>query len=94
MERYVNVNKLVNSLTNNAALKTYYTLLLMAEDTVAKDIVDQHFWQKFEELPKDEKGFLRKALQEAEKNLLLVTQNLHQEIRDWKDSEQQLKQAA
>ena len=94
MERYFNVNKLVNSLTNNEGLKTYYTLLLMADTTAEKDTVDKRFWQKFGELAQDEKILMRRALQEAEKNLLAATKNLHQEIKGYKDVWSELKQAA
>ena len=94
MDRYINVNNLVNKLTNNAALKTYYTLLLMTNGEIAKDEVDKQFWQKFDELNPTERGLMRKALQEAEKNLLIATQNLHQEIKDYKNEGQHLKQAA
>ncbi len=94
MERYFNVNKLVNSLTDNEALKTYYTLLLMAETPSEKEAVDQRFWQKFDELPQAEKASMRLALQEAEKNLLAATKNLHQEVKAYKDEFGQMKQAA
>ena len=94
MERYFNVNKLVNSLTNNEGLKTYYTLLLMADTTAEKDTVDKRFWQKFGELTQDEKSLMRRALQEAEKNLLVATKNLRQEIKAYKDEWNELKQAA
>ncbi len=94
MDRYFNVNKLVNSLTENEALKTYYTLLLMAENAIAKEGVDKHFWQKFDELAENEKALMRKSLQEAEKNLLLATKNLHQEVIDFKNNLQPFRQAA
>lgn len=94
MERYFNVNKLVNTLTDNEGLKTYYTLLLMAETSTEKEAVDKRFWQKFDELPQTEKPLMRRALQEAEKNLLAATKNLHQEIKEYKDEYGQMKQAA
>ena len=94
MERYFNVNKLVNNLTNNEGLKTYYTLLLMADTEAEKEAVDKRFWQNFDALTQEEKMLMRLALQEAEKNLLLSTQNLHQEIKDFKDEWEQVKQAA
>lgn len=94
MERYFNVNKLVNSLTDNDGLKTYYTLLLMADTPSEKEAVDNRFWQKFDELPQAEKTLMRLALQEAEKNLLAATKNLHQEIKEYKDEYGQMRQAA
>ena len=94
MEKYFNVNKLVNSLTHNQALKTYYTLLLMAETPSEKEAVDTRFWQKFDELPKEEKALMRLALQEVEKNLLAETKNLHQEVKAYKAKFGQLRQAA
>jgi hypothetical protein len=94
MEKYFNVNKLVNSLTQNEALKTYYTLLLMADTPSEKEAVDTRFWQKFDELPKEEKALMRLALQEVEKNLLAETKNLHQEVKAYKDEFGQLRQAA
>lgn len=94
MERYFNVNKLVNSLTDNEGLKTYYTLLLMADTPSEKEAVDDRFWQKFDELPQSEKALMRLALQEAEKNLLAATKNLHQEIKEYKDEYGRMRQAA
>jgi hypothetical protein len=94
MEKYFNVNKLVNSLTHNEALKTYYTLLLMADTPSEKESVDARFWQKFDELPKEEKALMRLALQEVEKNLLAETKSLHQEVKAYKDEFGQLRQAA
>lgn len=94
MERYFNVNKLVNSLTDNEGLKTYYTLLLMADTPTEKEAVDNRFWQKFDELPQAEKALMRLALQEAEKNLLAATKNLHQEIKEYKDEYGRMRQAA
>ncbi len=94
MERYFNVNKLVNSLTDNEGLITYYTLLLMADTPSEKEAVDKRFWQKFDELPQAEKSLMRRALQQAERNLLVATKNLHQEIKQYKDEFGLLKQAA
>ena len=94
MEKYFNINKLVNRLTDNEALKTYYTLLLMAETSSEKDAVDARFWQKFDELPAEKKVSMRKALQKVEKNLLTETQNLHQEVKQHKSEFGKLKQAA
>jgi hypothetical protein len=94
MEKYFNINKLVNRLTDNEGLKTYYTLLLMADTPSEKETVDNRFWQKFDELPTEEKRLMRLALQEVEKNLLAETKNLHQEVKSYKDEFGQLKQAA
>jgi hypothetical protein len=94
MEKYFNINKLVNRLTDNEGLKTYYTLLLMADTPSEKEAVDTRFWQKFDELPKEEKVLMRLALQDVEKNLLAETNNLHQEVKAYKDEFGQLKQAA
>ena len=94
MEKYFNINKLVNRLTDNEGLKTYYTLLLMADTPSEKETVDTRFWQKFDELPKEEKVLMRLSLQDVEKNLLAETNNLHQEVKAYKDEFGQLKQAA
>ena len=94
MEKYFSINKLVNRLTDNEALKTYYTLLLMADTPSEKEVVDARFWQKFDELPKEEKALMRLALQSVEKNLLAETKNLHQEVKAYKDEFGQLRQAA
>jgi hypothetical protein len=94
MEKYFNINKLVNRLTDNEGLKTYYTLLLMADTPSEKEVVDARFWQKFDELPTNEKRMMRLALQEVEKNLLAEAKNLHQEVKAYKDEFGQLRQAA
>ena len=94
MERYANVNKLVNELTDNPVLKTYYTLLLMEETIAQKDAVADRFWEKFDTLEPDEKTVIRRAFQEAEKNLLTVAKNLNQKFTDYAASLESLKQAA
>jgi hypothetical protein len=94
MFRYISVNKLVNTITNNEALKTYYTLLLMAESEAEKDSVDKRFWTQFNELNSEEKTIIRKALQTAEKGLLNATLELHQEVKDFKSELKQVKRAA
>ena len=94
MERYANVNKLVNELTDNPVLKTYYTLLLMEETIAEKDAVADSFWEKFDALAPDEQTVIRRAFQEAEKNLLTVAKNLNQKFTDYAASLESLKQAA
>jgi hypothetical protein len=94
MEKYFNINKLVNRFTDNEGLKTYYTLLLMADTPSEKEAVDMRFWQKFDELPTEDKRMMRLALQEVEKNLLAETKKLHQEVKAYKDEFGQLRQAA
>ena len=94
MERYANVNKLVNELTDNPVLKTYYTLLLMGETTAEKDAEDERFWEKFDALEPDEQTVIRRAFQEAEKNLLTVAKNLNQKFTDYAASLESLKQVA
>jgi hypothetical protein len=84
MFKYISVNKIVNSITDHEALKTYYTLLLMAENEAEKDAVDKRFWRQFKELDFDEKTVIRKALQAAEKVLLHAAVELHQEVQDFK----------
>ena len=94
MERYANVNKLVNELTDNPVLKTYYTLLLMEETIAEKDAVADRFWEKFDVLEPDEQTAIRRAFQEAEKNLLTVAKNLNQKFTDYAASLESLKQVA
>jgi isopenicillin N synthase-like dioxygenase len=94
MYKYISAHKIVNSITNHEGLKTYYTLLLMAESEAEKDAVDKRFWQQFKELNFDEKTVIRKALQEAEKGLLHAAVDLHQEVQDFKAELRQAKKAA
>lgn len=94
MYKYISAHKIAHSITENEALKTYYTLLLMAESEVEKDAVDKRFWRQFKELDFDEKANMRKALQAAEKGLLHAAVELHQEVQDFKDELRQAKKAA
>ena len=94
MERYINVNKLVNRLTDSEALKTYYTLLLMADSEEAKLLIDKQFWLKFEEINAADKSQIRLAFQQAERNLLKETKLLRQEVNDYKASVNKLSEAA
>ncbi len=94
MDKYFSINKLVNRLTDNEGLKTYYTLLLMADTPPEKEAVDARFWQKFDELSIDEQASMRAALQKVEKRLLAETKDLHQEVKQYKNEFGKLKQAA
>ncbi|MDZ7879255.1 MAG: hypothetical protein U5L45_16355 [Saprospiraceae bacterium] len=86
MEKYINVNRLVNRLTDNEALKTYYTLILMADTQEAKMATDKQFWQSFEMTNPTAKAAIRLAFQEAERNLLAETKRLRQDVTDYQSA--------
>jgi TRAP-type C4-dicarboxylate transport system substrate-binding protein len=66
----------------------------MADTPSEKEAVDTRFWQKFDELPIEEKKIMRLALQEVEKNLFTESKTLHQEVKQYKEDYGQLRQAA
>ena len=84
MHKYSNIQKLVNKLTENDALRTFYTLLLMSENEEEKRLVDARFWAAFQNLTDDEKIRLKADFKETVKKLPLLTEDLLIRVKDYK----------
>jgi hypothetical protein len=69
MQKFAHVNRLVTKLTENEALRTYYTLLLMAETDTSKSDIDNRFWNEFDALSENDKKALRDELKKVVKKL-------------------------
>ena len=84
MHKYSNIQKLVNKLTENEALRTFYTLLLMCENEDEKRLVDARFWAAFAELPENEQMLLKVDFRDAVKKLPFLTEDLLYRVKDYR----------
>lgn len=76
MHKFAQVNRIVTKLTENEALRTYYTLLLMAETDVSKSDIDNRFWIEFDALSENEQKIIREELKKVVKKLPELTTDL------------------
>jgi hypothetical protein len=76
MQKFAQVNRLVTKLTENEALRTYYTLLLMAETDASKSEIDNRFWSEFDALSEFEQKTMRDELKKVVKKLPELTADL------------------
>lgn len=84
MQKYSNIQKLVNKLTENEALRTFYTLLLMCENVEEKRLVDTRFWDAFQELSESEQKILKADFRDAAKKLPQLTDDLLHRVKDYR----------
>jgi hypothetical protein len=84
MLKYSNIQMLVNKLTKNEALRTFYTLLLMCENEGEKRLVDNRFWAVVQELPEHEQKILKADFREAAMNLPKLTDDLLRRVKDYR----------
>ena len=87
MLKYAQVHQLVSKLTENDVLRTFYTLLLMAETEEEKGKIDSKFWHELKELPKEEQEVLKAAFREATRKLPVLTKDLWMRVKDFSVSQ-------
>jgi hypothetical protein len=93
MQKFAHVNRLVTKLTENEALRTYYTLLLMAETDTSKSDIDNRFWNEFDALSENEQKILREELKKVVKKLPDLAADLQDRVVVFSDKHR-AKQAA
>jgi hypothetical protein len=93
MQKFAQVNRLVTKLTENEALRTYYTLLLMAETDASKSDIDNRFWNEFDALSENEQKTLREELKKVVKKLPELVADLQDRVVAFSDKHR-TKQAA
>jgi hypothetical protein len=69
MYKYISVNKIVMKVTDDEALRTFFTLYLMEEDEAKRDQIDEQFWQDLDVLPDEKKALLREKLKASFRKL-------------------------
>ncbi len=62
MKKYANVQDLVGRLTDDKTFRTFFTLYLMAESDVERQLLNDRFWKDAEELTKAEQQLLQAEL--------------------------------
>ena len=83
MFKYAQVYQLVSKLTENDVLKTFYTLLLMAETEDEKGKIDARFWLEFKSLPSEEQADLKRSFREATQKLPFLTNDLLVRVKEY-----------
>ena len=69
MYKYRNVNKLVMQLTDDEALRTFFTLYLMCENEVERSKIDETFMSEIDLLEGNEKVIIKEKLKQSLLNL-------------------------
>jgi hypothetical protein len=82
MNRYISVNKFVNRVTENEALRTFFTLLLMSNSTEQKKIVERDFWESVDALDPDIRENLFESYRLTLPQLLIMSRELRSEAID------------
>jgi hypothetical protein len=62
MDKYISVNKIVMQVTEDEALRTFFTLYLIEEDEEKRAIIDKAFWAEVEALPENQRVMMRQKL--------------------------------
>jgi hypothetical protein len=81
MNRYISVNKFVCRVTENEALRTFFTLLLMSEH---RETVEHDFWQNVEMLEPTIKEDLMNDYRKTLPQLLQMTKDLRSEVTEYR----------
>ena len=76
MDKYISVNKIVMKITEDEALRTFFTLYLIEDDDKKRDKIDEQFWEEIERLPENQKGIMREKLSACFRQLPTV-------VADW-----------
>ena len=72
MDKYISVNKIIMKVTDDEALRTFFTIYLIEDDEAKRDVIDKQFWAEMETMPENEKALMRKKLAACFRQLLLV----------------------
>ncbi|MBC7774349.1 MAG: hypothetical protein H7246_02840 [Phycisphaerae bacterium] len=72
------VHDMVNRLTDNPALRTFFTLYLMAKSSEERQVLSKQFWQEVETLQGAELQVLKDAFSRSFKQLLPMVNQLHE----------------
>ncbi|MFN0037562.1 MAG: hypothetical protein ACKVUS_21070, partial [Saprospiraceae bacterium] len=78
MRKYSMVHDMVTRLTDNAALRTFFTLYLMARSSEERQVLSKQFGQEAETLHGAELQTLKSAFARSFKQLLPMVNQLHE----------------
>ncbi len=59
MDKYTSINKIVMKVTDDEALRTFFTLYLAEDDECKRDALDDQFWAAIDILPENERLLMR-----------------------------------
>jgi hypothetical protein len=93
MYKYRNVNKLVMQLTDDEALRTFFTLYLMCENEDERSKIDETFMAEIELLEHTEKVIIKEKLKQSLLNLPKLLNQLEQNV-NFMLEKQKMKKAA
>jgi hypothetical protein len=80
MYKYRNVNKLVMQLTDDEALRTFFTIYLMCENEEERSKIDETFMGEIELLEDAEKVIIKEKLKQSLLNLPKLLNQLEQNV--------------
>lgn len=67
-------------LTDDAVLRTFFTLYFMADEDVEKAQIENVFWHELELLPDSEKGMMKEKLRQTLYNLQPILDEFKQDV--------------
>ena len=87
MEKYTQVQKIIQQLSDYPTLQTFYTLYLMAENDNERKTIEKRFWENVEKLSESEKREIKSEFTRSFLKLPLLAKNLSQKARSIRGSQ-------
>ena len=76
MDKYISINKIVMKVTDDEALRTFFTLYLAEDDERKRDALDDQFWAEIDILPENERLIMQQKFAACFQKLPLA-------VADW-----------
>jgi hypothetical protein len=93
MDKYISISKIVMNITEDALLRTFFTVYLFEDDDAKRNIIDEQFWADLERLPDNQKATMREKFRACFKQLPFVVAQWGQDV-DAYIATQQLRKVA
>jgi hypothetical protein len=84
---------MVMQLTDDAVLRTFFTLYFMAEEDSEKAQIEQTFWNELELLPDSEKKMMKEKLRQTLFNVQPIVDEFRQDVEAYVEKWQPRKAA-
>jgi hypothetical protein len=78
--KYSTVHNMVMELTDDAVLRTFFTLYFMADNDIEQAKIEQSFWAVLEELPSSEKSLMKEKLRKTLFNVQPIVEELGRDV--------------
>lgn len=80
MNKYSTVHNMVMELTDDAVLRTFFTLYFMADNDIEQAKIEQSFWTVLEKLPLSEKNLMKEKLRKTLYNVQPIVEELGRDV--------------